>query len=58
MKLVIQKGNYKLKIRCESDLLPASKERVSCRILDNPIYLSVHSELAHMASSERSHIMY
>ncbi len=28
------------------------------RILHNPIYPSVHSELAHMASSERSHIMY
>ncbi len=25
---MIQKGKYKLKIRCESDLLPASKEHV------------------------------
>jgi hypothetical protein len=27
-------------------------------ILHDPIYPSVHSELAHMASSERNHIMY
>jgi hypothetical protein len=31
---------------------------VSRRILHNPIYMSVHLELAHMASSDRSHIMY
>jgi hypothetical protein len=51
--LVIQKGNYELKIRCESDLLPASKEHVYCVGFYTTPYIWVYIQSWHTWPAQR-----